>query len=134
MKQILYFDAINRVLAGIFTNLIDNAIKYTNKGEVVVSIKRNSKSQIEVEVKDTGIGIADHYLESLYKPFTQEDQGYTRRFEGNGLGLALVQKYAELNNAKIKVDSKKGIGSSFNSNLQLMQACFSITLLSSYKL
>ncbi len=100
-------------VAGIFTNLIDNAIKYTSKGEVVVNIKRNSKSQIEVEVKDTGIGIADHYLESLYKPFTQEDQGYTRRFEGNGLGLALVQKYAELNNADIKVDSKKGVGSTF---------------------
>jgi len=52
-------------------------------------------------------------LEKLFQPFTQEEQGYCRKFEGNGLGLALVKKYCEMNNAEIKVVSKKGLGTKF---------------------
>jgi signal transduction histidine kinase len=53
-------------------------------------------------------------LPTLFKPFTQEEQGYTRKFDGNGLGLALVKRYCELNDAIIKVHSKKDEGTKFN--------------------
>ncbi|HEX2866245.1 MAG TPA: PAS domain-containing sensor histidine kinase [Ignavibacteriales bacterium] len=95
----------------IFNNLIDNAIKYTKKGRVEIIISRNKG--LEVEVRDTGIGISQEFMFHIFHPFSQEEQGYTRRFEGNGLGLALVKKYAEMNGARIDVKSLKGEGSSF---------------------
>ncbi|MGE5410721.1 MAG: ATP-binding protein, partial [Clostridiales bacterium] len=69
--------------------------------------------KLTVNISDTGIGIAKEYLPYLFTPFTQEEQGYTRKFEGNGLGLSLVKRYCEMNNAGISVRSKKGKGSVF---------------------
>jgi len=97
----------------IFANLIDNAIKYTEKGGVTVEVSPYHSGSINVKVTDTGIGISKEYLSELFAPFSQEEQGYTRKYEGNGLGLALVKKYCEINNADIKVDSQKGKGSTF---------------------
>ena len=94
----------------IFTNIIDNAVKYTEEGEIVISVSTNSSNQIQVEVSDTGVGISKEYMPNLFMPFTQEEQGYSRRFEGNGLGLALTKKYCELNQADISVESEKGKG------------------------
>jgi len=100
-------------LAQTFQNLIDNAIKYTEYGKIEVKIYSNGNGKINVDVKDTGIGISQEYIPNLFKPFSQEEEGYSRKFEGNGLGLALTKKYIELNNADIKVKSKKGEGSTF---------------------
>jgi PAS domain S-box-containing protein len=100
-------------LAQTFQNLIDNAVKYTEHGKVEVKIYSNSNGKINVDVKDTGIGISQKYIPNLFKPFSQEEDGYSRKFEGNGLGLALTKKYVELNNAEIKVNSKKGEGTTF---------------------
>lgn len=97
----------------IFTNLIDNAIKYTPGGKIEVLLYNNEKDEICVDVKDTGIGISKQYIPFLFTFFSQEETGYTRKFEGNGLGLALIKKYAEMNNAEIRVQSEKGKGSSF---------------------
>jgi len=97
----------------IFTQLIDNAIKYTEVGEVTIKILRSESEQLIIEIADTGIGIDELYLPDLFEPFSQEEMGYTRKFEGNGIGMALVNKYCELNNAKIEVESKKGKGSTF---------------------
>lgn len=97
----------------IFTNLLDNAIKYTEEGSIDVIIDRNGDDKIYVDIIDTGIGISEEYLPKLFELFSQEEQGYTRKFEGNGLGLALVKNYCELNNAKISVESEKGVGSKF---------------------
>ena len=97
----------------IFSNLIDNAVKYTASGSVIIELRKDKDNKIEVEVKDTGIGISEDYLQNLFLPFSQEEQGYTRKFDGNGLGLALVKKYCELNNIGISVSSKKGTGTSF---------------------
>ncbi len=97
----------------IFNNLFDNAVKYTEKGKITVSLKKDKDKNIIVEVADTGIGISEEYLPNLFTPFSQEEQGYTRKFEGNGLGLALVKKYCEINNAEISVKSKKGKGTKF---------------------
>jgi signal transduction histidine kinase len=59
------------------------------------------------------VGLSEEYLPILFTPFSQEQQGYTRSFEGNGLGLAIVKKYCELNGADITCNSKKGEGSCF---------------------
>ncbi len=95
-----------------FQNLIDNAIKYTVKGFVEISLNVID-DKISVDIKDTGIGISENYIQKLFEPFSQEDDGYTRKFEGTGLGLALTKKYIDLNNAELKVKSKKGEGSTF---------------------
>ncbi len=97
----------------IFANLIDNAIKYTNAGSVEIGL-RNDCGSIIVDVIDTGIGISKEYLSAMFKPFSQEETGYTRHFDGNGLGLALVKKYCEINDAEIFVESEKGKGSKFS--------------------
>ncbi len=97
----------------IFSNLVDNAIKYTRHGKVEISVVKDSRHNIIVTVADTGIGISDEFIDKLFEPFAQEERGYSRRYEGNGLGLALVKKYCDLNNATIDVESKKGKYSKF---------------------
>jgi len=97
----------------IFANLIDNAIKYTKKGKVEILLGKNITGNIMVELKDTGIGISKEFIPKIFAPFMQEEQGYTRSFEGNGLGLALVKNYCKINNATIEVESEKNVGSTF---------------------
>lgn len=112
LTENLIINADEYSLIQIFKNLLDNAIKYTNEGKVEVRVSRN-KNKLEVEVSDSGIGMSEEFLQNLFLPFSQEEQGYTRKYDGNGLGLALVKRYSELNNAEIKVESEKGIGTTF---------------------
>lgn len=98
----------------IFANLIDNAIKYTSDGTVEILFENGNSYGFTAKVKDTGIGIAEEFIPKMFDPFTQEEQGYTRRYEGNGLGLALVKKYCDLSNVKIQVKSSKGVGTTFS--------------------
>jgi PAS domain S-box-containing protein len=100
----------------LFINLIDNALKYTNVGSVKIVVESEDEF-IKIDISDTGIGIKHDFLPTLFEPFLQEEMGYTRSFEGNGLGLALVKKYIHLNNGSIVVDSKKGLGSIFTVKL-----------------
>lgn len=102
----------NYTIGQIFINLIDNAIKYTHSGKIEVRVFQNI-SHLVTEIKDTGIGISREFLPNLFDAFSQEETGYTRRFDGTGLGLALVKKYLEVNNAHIEVDSTKGEGTKF---------------------
>jgi PAS domain S-box-containing protein len=97
----------------IFYHLIDNALKYTSEGKVEIELNRDGRDNLYIDISDTGIGISQEYLPMLFTPFTREEKGYTRTFEGNGLGLALVKKYCELNNAEVKVSSIKGKGTTF---------------------
>ena len=97
----------------IFDNLVDNAIKFTKKGSVKVRVLLNDDEELTVEVIDTGVGIRQEYLPEIFLPFTQEEQGYTRKFEGSGLGLALVKKYCDLNKATLLVESEKDKGAKF---------------------
>jgi len=98
----------------VFQNLINNAIKYTLKGYVEVYVKNLKNDKVKIEIRDSGIGMSEEYLQKMFMPFSQEDTGYKREFEGNGLGLALVNKYIELNRAEINVESEKNIGSVFS--------------------
>lgn len=97
----------------IFSNLIDNAIKFTNEGSVKIYVKKSLLNKISVTVLDSGLGISQKYLENIFKPFSQETSGYTRKFDGNGLGMALVKEYCTLNKAEIFVSSEKNLGSNF---------------------
>jgi len=94
-------------------NLINNAIKYTEKGKVQIKLYRNKENKACIDIKDTGIGISEEYFPNLFKPFSQEYTGYSRKYEGTGLGLALTKKYADINKADIKFISKKDIGTTF---------------------
>jgi len=94
------------------TNLIDNAIKFTNRGGVKVRTYRQDR-RVCIEVSDTGIGISAEYLPRVFNVFSQEIIGYTRPFEGLGLGLALTKRYIEFNQGSITVKSRKGVGTTF---------------------
>ena len=102
------------ILGKIFDNLIDNAIKFTFSGRVEVKLYLNIDSILCINIEDTGIGMTKEFLNKIFSPFTQEESGYSRRFEGNGLGLALVKNYVELLGAQINIQSEKNKGSLFN--------------------
>ncbi len=93
---------------------MDNAIKYTNSGFVKIVAENCSDASICIEVQDSGIGMKKEYLPTLFNSFTQEEQGYSRKFDGNGLGMALVKNYCDIISADISVTSKKGVGTTFN--------------------
>jgi CheY-like chemotaxis protein len=96
------------------SNLIDNAIKFTPKGYINITLNKGTGDEIILEVKDTGIGIDKKYLDYLFEPYRQEHMGYGRAYEGIGLGLSIVKKILQLNNAVINVKSKKGEGTTFS--------------------
>ena len=95
------------------TNLLDNALKFTERGEVACRLYRGTGARLCLEIRDTGIGISEGYLPRLFQPFSQEQSGIGRKFQGSGLGLALTRKYLELNGAEISVQSEKGKGTTF---------------------
>lgn len=105
-------------LKQVLFNLIGNAVKFTERGEIVLSVKNactneNGSLLLEFAVKDTGIGIPEHKIGNLFKAFTQVDSSTTRRFGGTGLGLAICQRLVALMGGAISVESELGKGSSF---------------------
>ncbi len=94
----------------LFENLIDNAVKFTDKGSITIIINKTQNEKINVEIKDTGIGIAEDYLPKIFDSFSQESSGYSRRYDGNGLGLSLAKEYAFINNFELNIKSEKGMG------------------------
>lgn len=91
-------------------NFIDNAIKYTKKGWVRISILEEEKKKLLLAIQDTGIGISAEYMDALYEPFSQESTGYNKKYQGIGLGLALSKRYLDLNHITLTIESKKGEG------------------------
>ncbi len=105
-------------LRQILTNLISNAIKFTERGEVFISASAtqldNEKYEINFGVKDTGIGIPSDRMDRLFKSFSQVDSSTTRTHGGTGLGLAISKRLAEMMGGKMSVDSVEGEGSTFS--------------------
>jgi CheY-like chemotaxis protein len=100
----------------ILSNLIENAIKYTSEGSVVIKVDEeanSNKSYVVLKVSDTGIGIPSEIQRHIFEPFRQGSEGVSRNFEGSGLGLTITQKYVELMNGEISVESIPGKGSTF---------------------
>ena len=99
-------------LEQMFINLIDNAIKYTEKGEVSVLLKQIGKEVI-VKVKDTGIGIPEEHLDRIFERFYVVDKSRSKKLGGTGLGLSIVKHIVLLHNGKIDVESTPGKGTEF---------------------
>ena len=100
-------------LRQILINLIGNAIKFTEHGEIAVSITLPDPGQVRFAVRDQGIGIPADKLAALFQPFSQVDASTTRKFGGTGLGLAICKRLVEMMQGSIAVDSEAGVGSCF---------------------
>ncbi len=104
-------------LRQILVNLVSNAIKFTNQGEVRISVEVGQETSINVEhiftVTDTGIGISEKNLQGLFSPFFQADASTTRQYGGTGLGLSICQRLVKIMGGKINVNSELGRGSQF---------------------
>ncbi len=107
----------------VLTNLLDNAIKFTAAGSVVLRAEAQG-DQLHFSVKDTGIGIAPERLDAIFDPFTQADASMTRRFGGTGLGTTISKQLVELMGGKIWAESTVGEGTTFHVLLPLMVARF----------
>jgi PAS domain S-box-containing protein len=104
-------------LRQVLLNLVGNAVKFTEKGGVTISVfllgRKEGRLQIRFDVRDTGIGIPDAARRRLFTSFTQADSSISRRFGGTGLGLAISKRLVELMDGEIGVDSEVGRGSRF---------------------
>ena len=100
----------------VVTNLVRNALKFTEKGSILLTLKADG-SRIILIVEDTGIGIAAEHLASIFERFHQVDGSSTRRYEGTGIGLTLVKEYVELMFGKVSVTSELGRGTRFQIEL-----------------
>lgn len=93
----------------IVNNIVGNAIKYSDEGLIKVLLKQVD-DKIHFEVKDSGIGMSEEFVQKLYAPFEQESVGYDRQFEGTGLGLSITKNLVEILNGTIEIKSKKNAG------------------------
>jgi signal transduction histidine kinase len=100
----------------VLQNLVSNAVKYTEEGNVQVRTYQENGSAV-LEVEDTGIGIDSEMAEDLFEPFRQESEGLSRRFEGTGIGLTVTKKAVEQMNGSIEVKTRKNKGSQFRVRL-----------------
>ena len=110
-------------LRQILTNIVDNAIKFTEKGEVCINVSvyrdRNTQGHLRVDVTDTGIGVHPEKIKTLFDPFTQADTSTTRKYGGTGLGLSIVKNLCELMGGSIVATSILGEGSTFRVDLKV---------------
>jgi PAS domain S-box-containing protein len=110
-------------ISQVISNLLGNAIKFTERGSVRLSCRRTggapSVDEVELVVTDTGIGMAPDFIPSLFKPFAQENGGQARRYGGTGLGMNISRRLVELMSGEISVTSERGVGTSVTVRLPL---------------
>ena len=121
----------------ILSNLIGNAVKFTEKGEIDVTTTlehtNDDKLRLTCAVKDSGIGIAKDKQAGIFDVFTQEDLSTTRKFGGTGLGLSISKQLCELMDGEIHLESEKGEGSTFTFNIMLKEGDDSLVTLQGSK-
>ena len=101
------------MLEQLFINLIDNAIKYTERGEIKISTYKKDENKLIIEVSDTGIGIPQEHIPKIFERFYVVDKSRSKETGGTGLGLSIVKHIVNLHNGEILVDSQVGIGTRF---------------------
>jgi PAS domain S-box-containing protein len=110
-------------LRQVLTNLIGNAIKFTERGEVVIDVARNpsqsNPGSLLFSVRDSGIGMPSDTLPNIFSAFTQADSSTTRKYGGSGLGLTIVERLVALMGGKVWVESELGTGSTFHFTVEL---------------
>ena len=104
--------ADNSKLMQVMTNIINNAVKYTDRGQIVLSMNR-VEDRLSISVKDTGIGVPDDKKDIVFDVFRQVDDSHTREYDGIGIGLAIANKIAHLLSGEILLDSQQNMGSEF---------------------
>jgi two-component system, OmpR family, phosphate regulon sensor histidine kinase PhoR len=109
-------------LEQVFTNLIDNAIKYTPDGGTVIVRVMPRETDVTIEVEDTGIGIPTHSLQRVFERFYRVDKGRSRQMGGTGLGLAIVKHATRAHGGRVSVRSEEGRGTTFSVTLPLSQS------------
>jgi len=114
----------------IYTNLISNAIKFTEQGEITVQLRLINQDRAaikcQLDVKDTGIGIPADRLSTLFLPFSQIDASISRKYGGTGLGLAISRRLAKLMGGDISVNSEENKGSTFSVSLPLKRSTITV--------
>ena len=110
-KKEIFIEGDEQRLEQVWTNIISNAIKYTNeRGLITITMKKNSKD-IEISIEDTGIGMSKEVVSHIFERFYREDKA--RNVEGNGLGLAIVKSIVDLHHGKIDILSQVDVGTNF---------------------
>ena len=112
-------------LKRVLTNLLSNAIKFTEIGGVKITVSKIERQQIEIAVRDTGIGIDKANLSEIFEAFRQVDRSITRKHSGTGLGLAITKSLVEIMDGEIQVESRPGQGSTFRVSIprQVVKLC-----------
>lgn len=105
----------------VILNIVSNAVKFTEKGEVVIELGKSRRGELEIKVTDTGIGMSEDHIANLFKRFEQADKSTTRRFGGTGLGMAISKSLVDLMEGKIWVESRLSQGTEFTILLPLEQ-------------
>lgn len=117
-----------KILSRILDHVLDNAVKYTNNGNISIIMEYldSSKKRIGLTIEDTGIGIDNEYLEKIFELFSQQDMSITRSYEGVGLGLYITKKFVSILGGEIKIKSIKGAGTKIIVYLNSEFYCYSV--------
>jgi signal transduction histidine kinase/ABC-type nitrate/sulfonate/bicarbonate transport system substrate-binding protein/DNA-binding NarL/FixJ family response regulator len=110
----------------ILLNLVSNAIKFTKRGTIKISVNYIDNMVLEFSVDDSGIGLSDEEISRLFRPFVQADNSITRKYGGSGLGLTISKKLVEFLGGKLKVESQKGVGSRFYFSLKMKKGTLAV--------
>ncbi|MEO8232366.1 MAG: PAS domain-containing sensor histidine kinase, partial [Ignavibacteriota bacterium] len=108
-QEKVFIKTDQNILHKILCNTVDNAVKYTNEGEISINISETTDN-VKIKVSDTGIGIPKENLDQIFEPFRQGSEGLNRKFEGMGLGLTISKKYLEILGGKLNIQSEPGVG------------------------
>ena len=106
----------------VLLNLVGNALKFTHEGHVLVDIRQspgpsNDKAALQIKVQDSGVGVPEEKISTIFEKFSQVDNSSTRKYQGTGLGLSIAQKFIQLMGGQITASSEIGVGTTFEINL-----------------
>lgn len=130
----LWTHSDKKLIHQIVINLLDNAMKFTHQGEIILSLRKIDGNHARLSVTDTGIGIAKEKLDIIFKEFEQADDQIHGTYGGTGLGLSICQKLAVMLGSKLNVESKEGVGTTFSMSINIDEELNKIALSDSKEL